>query len=439
MTEPLVYVLVINWNGVEHLDECFETLLAGTYQNARFLLVDNASEDGSVAFVREKFGSDPRVEILELERNLGWSGGNNAGMGRALESKAEYVLLLNNDTAIAPDAIGQMVAACLSDPDVGALAPKILLYENPQLLNSMGLEATDVGTAWDRGIGRLDGERWGSVEPVVGVCGAAFFLRVETLRKTGLLPTDFEIYLDDLDLSLRVWNAGYRIVTCPKAVVRHKFSSTMGEGRRARRKYYLNTRNRMRLIQRNYPVSRIPSILAHYAGAECRAVVRAMLDRELWRVGAHARSWFDALRYIPEGLRERRRRKESGLHECRFWDFIRSDLRFFPGVPFPVDGWYESVTIAGKTVRPMSETAYWDHAGGRLELTQVNPHPHLNSLRILITCGDEQVVTLAGSEPHTTLIEAPEGRLTFHAQTIFSADQTLESYDIGGWIGVRAL
>ena len=439
MSEPLVHVLVINWNGMDHLDECFRTLLAGTYENARFVLVDNASEDGSVAFVRETFGSDSRVEILELKVNFGWSGGNNAGMERAIECGAEYVLLLNNDTAIAPDAIGQMVAASESDADIGAVAPKLLLYDTPQLLNSMGLEATDIGTAWDIGIGRLDGERWETVEPIVGVCGAAFFLRVETLRKTGLLPTDFEIYLDDLDLSLRVWNAGYQIVTCPKAVVRHKFSSTMGEGARARRKYYLNTRNRMRLIQRNYPSAHLFSIMAHYVQAECRAVGRAALDREPWRVGAHLRSWLDSILYIPESRRERSQRKKIGLSECKFWDFIHTDRSFFPGVPFPVNGWYDPVTIAGRTARPMSETAYHDHGGGRLELTQINPYPHVHSLKIHIACEGKHILTLAGTEPHTTSVEAPEGRLTFHAENIFTADQTRESYDVGGWVGLRNL
>ena len=103
--QPLVYVLVINWNGIEHLAECFDTLLAGTYPNTRFLLIDNASTDTSVAFVRERYGNDPRVEILELPENLGWSRGNNAGIAHAMAASADYIFLLNNDTATDADAI----------------------------------------------------------------------------------------------------------------------------------------------------------------------------------------------------------------------------------------------------------------------------------------------------------------------------------------------
>jgi GT2 family glycosyltransferase len=88
---------------------------------------------------------------------------------------------------------------------------------------------------------------------VIGVCGGGAFLRVEALRRTGLLPSDFDIYLDDLDLSLQIWNAGYEVRSCPESRVRHKFGATMGAGKQYRRKYYLNTRNRLYILSRNFP------------------------------------------------------------------------------------------------------------------------------------------------------------------------------------------
>ncbi len=438
MADPLVHVLVISWNGKEHLEECFESLLGSDYPNARFVLVDNASEDGSVAFVQERFGADPQVEILELPQNLGWSGGNNAGIERALADGADYVFLLNNDTATDAEAIGRLVKLAEEDTTVGALAPKILLYDQPYLLNSIGLEATDIGTAWDRGMGRVDGPKWGGHRPVVGVCGAAFFLRAEALRKTGLLPADFEIYLDDLDLSLRVWNAGYQILTCPEAVVRHKFSSTMGHGARARRKYYLNTRNRLRLIERNYPASKLGRTLSRYALGEAKAISRALLDGAFWRVWAHKRSWLDALIYLPRARAERRRRKREGLDECRFWDLLRTDILFFPGIELPEEGWYEPVFINGATVTPMSSEAYYEHKGGALEVTQMNPFPQLAPYLIRVLEDGEVVATLSGSERRMTTLELSKGRIEFLADTIFDAEQTGEDFDIGGWLQLRA-
>lgn len=439
MAEPLVHVLVINWNGREHLEECFETLLKSDYANLRIVLVDNASDDGSVSFVRERFDGDARVDVLELERNFGWSGGNNAGIERALEAGADYVFLINNDTATEPGAIGHMVTAAEGDPSIGALAPKLLLYDHPQLLNSIGLEATSIGTAWDRGMGRLDGPKWGGHRPVAGVCGAAFFLRAEALRRTGLLPTDFEIYLDDLDLSLRLWNAGYQILTCPEARIRHKFSSTMGEEQHARRKYYLNTRNRMRLIERNYPLSKLPEILLRFGAAECRAIGRAMLDGAFWRVWAHKRSWIDALTYLPAARTERRRRKEAGLDECRFWDLISSDKSFFPGIELPQEGWYTQVSIGNKTLHPISASAYYEHKGGPLEIVQGNPYPQLGPYLIRICIEGEILATLGGSETRLTTLDLPKGRIEFVAETIFEAEQTGERIDIGGWLQLRAL
>ena len=228
-SDPLVHILVINWNGKEHLRDCFESLLASTYSNARFVLIDNGSEDGSVEFAKAEF-DDERIEFVELGENAGWAGGNNAGMERALAAGADYVLLLNNDTWTDPDAISRLVEMAEADPGLGALSPKLVLFDAPWLLNSVGLTATLNGGAWDMGLGRLDGSKWDNDDEIAGVCGAGFFIRTDALRVTGLLPTEFEIYLDDLDLSLRIWNAGYRIQLCAGAVIRHKFSATMGTG-----------------------------------------------------------------------------------------------------------------------------------------------------------------------------------------------------------------
>jgi len=334
MRNPLVHVLVINWNGMEHLEACFSSLLASNYLEARFVLIDNASTDGSAAFVRQHFGHDPRVEFVLLDKNLGWSGGNNAGMSRALELGADYVLLLNNDTRVAPDAILHLVALAQSAVQIGALAPKLLMFDEPRIINSVGLTASSIGAAWDRGIGEVNGPKWDEQVPVIGVCGAGFFIRCEALRKTGLLPEDFGIYLDDLDLSMRLWNAGYTILTCPESVVYHKFSATMGEGVQARRKYHLNTRNRVRIILRNFPRERLPIAFLDFALGETRALSRALLNREWWKVLVHLRTWFEALAYIPAALEERAARRHAGIAECCFWDLIVRRPQFFPGTEF---------------------------------------------------------------------------------------------------------
>jgi len=435
---PLVYVLVINWNGHAHLEECFTSLLESTYENVRFLLIDNASADDSVQFTEDRFGADPRVEILECPTNLGWSGGNNAGIEFARERHADYIFLLNNDTTIDSKCIEHLVHHAKQNPALGALAPKILMYDCPNILNSIGLQASRIGAAWDIGIGRLDAPEWNQEQDVLGVCGAACFLRVEALAKTGLLPEDFEIYLDDLDLCLRIWNAGYTIRTCPEAVVRHKFSASMGEGKRAQRKYYLNTRNRLRVVLRNYPASSALPIGWAYDMGELRAIGRALLNADFARIWAHKRSWLSGLLYLPTAMRERRRRKSLGIHTCRFWNLISKHDSFFPGTEFPQSGWYVSIVEQGKTLRPMSKHATFEHEGGPLHLELVNRYPTLPTLAVSIRSEGELVASLTSTEKPRATLDLPKSTLHFEADRILKTEDTGERVDIGGWFAIES-
>jgi len=431
MSEPLVYALIINWNGREHLADCFDSLLAGTYRNCRFMLVDNHSRDDSIAFVRERY-RDPRIEILALPENLGWSGGNNRGIERALDAGADYVFLLNNDTAAAPDAIEKLVAAAEASPGYGALAPKMLLFDAPHLLNSLGIECSIIGSSWDIGVGRLDGPRWNTPRKVLGVCGGAMFLRSAALRKAGLLP-DFQIYLDDLDLCLRIWNAGFEIWNCPEAVIRHKFSATMGAGNRLRQKYYLNTRNRMRLVLRNFPSSQLRGVLPRMLLGELKSVGRGILDGEYWKLWGHAKAWGASLAYLPEARRARKRYGTS----ARFWDQIRHDVLFFPGVELPENGWYAERSVNGEQLRPISRSATMPWEGGQLRITLVNCYPALGGAEVEVFAGGHVIARLAASERAEQTLTCPEGVLEFRAHQVFDADETGELCDFGGWLRVE--
>ena len=431
---PLVHVLVINWNGLEHLKACFDALLACTYANVRFVLVDNASEDDSAAFVRSQYGHDARVEILECPSNLGWSGGNNAGLRRAIDAGADYAFLLNNDTASAPDFLEPAVAAAEADPAIGVVASKMLLFDQPHLINSTGLECTHIGSSWDIGAGRLDGPRWNEAGPVLGACGGACLVRLSALEKTGLLPKEFGIYLDDLDLCLRMWNAGYRIVYCPESVVRHKFSATLGQGSRAHYKYFLNTRNRFRLLLRHFPLSKLLRHAPALFWGEVRAVGRGMLDGDFWKIPAHGKAWLSAAGYLPRALAERRRRRIAGQDACRFWSFIRTDRMFCPGVLLPENGWYPEITWKGRRLCPMSAVAEAQWHGGRLRVVYGACYPHLGAVEIAVASegGEERI--LRTQDIAEDEWDAPPGRLTFTARRIFEAEATGERMDLGGWV-----
>jgi len=429
MATPFVHVIIINWNGLEHLQDCYDSLLAGSYENVRYVLLDNASEDDSVAFVRDTYGDDERVEIVECDRNLGWSGGNNVGIRRALEANADYVFLLNNDTATAPDAMEHLVAMAEANPQLGCIAPKMLLFDEPGILNSVGLACSVIGACWDIGLGRLDGAKWASPEPVIGACGGAAFFRSEAIRKSGLLPEEFGIYLDDLDLCLRIWKQGYEIQSCPGATVRHKFSATMGSGKRLRHKYYLNTRNRSRLVMRNWPREAVIKHLPDFAKGEIRSVGRAGLNGELWKAAAHARSWISAARYATG-----HRPGTGSTEDCPFWPLVTMDPLFFPGAELPQNGWYEPRMVQGRTLCPISRAATLDVPAGPLRVTHANCYPHLGEAEVRVTQYGNTIATLTTSNIETVILKVQKGEVRFESDRIFDAEDTGEKADFGGWL-----
>ncbi len=434
MNPPRVYVIIVNWNGREHLDACLGSLLASTMESVAFLFVDNASSDGSVAFVRERFGADPRVEILGLELNRGWSGGNNAGIGRALEAGADYIFLLNNDTSTESGALESMVSTMENDETLGALAPRMVLFDQPEILNSVGLYLSVIGAAWDRGIGRLDSARWHEPVPVIGACGGALFLRASTLAKTGLLPEDFEIYLDDLDLCLRIWSAGFWIRTCPEAIIRHKFSATMGQGARARHKYYLNTRNRFRIVLRHFPLVRLSRVLPLLLVGELRAMGRAVLSGEVARVPAHFKAWCSALAYLPEARRFRR--AQPALPAPSYWSLVLDTPLFCPEVVLPEQGWYPPVTLKGERLRPVACHATVEVSAGPLQVRLVNCYPAPGLARLSIYSEDGCLATLETADAAELQLDFSGGMLTFRAESTFYLEDTGAAHDTGAWLQV---
>ena len=330
--DALVHVLVINWNGQAHLDACFRSLLAVDYEHVRFFLLDNASDDDSVEFVESTFGHDPRVGVIQCSENLGWSRANNRGMQAALNADADYVLLLNNDTRVEPDFLAQLVARAESDTKIGALSPRILMYDSPEIINSLGLEASIIGAGWDKAIGCRSDAVPKTDEPILGVCGAAMFIRCSALLDTGLLPEDFDIYLDDLDLSLRIWGAGYRIERIDASVVYHKFSATMGTGDSARHKYYLNTRNRSRIVLRNYPMGKIPLAFGAFVLGEVKSLGSALRDGDFWKIPLHLHAWTSTLLYLPRAVYYRQSNPALKNPQA-YWSMIRQRPLFFPGIP----------------------------------------------------------------------------------------------------------
>ena len=247
MKSPLISIIVLTCNGKEHLEECISALRKQTYSRTEIILVDNGSRDGSAEFVRRRFKAS--VRVVELSENIGYTGGNNAGIRAA---RGEYIAFLNDDTRADPRWLEKMYAALEGGPKFGMAAGKIVSYYHPDIIDNVGHLIYRDGTF--RGRGRLERDRgqYDQTEEVLAPSGCAFMVRKKILDRVGGFDEDFFIYGDDADLSLRVRLAGWKVIYVPTALVYHKYSATTGAY--SPFKAFLVERNRIWLTVKCFPL-----------------------------------------------------------------------------------------------------------------------------------------------------------------------------------------
>jgi GT2 family glycosyltransferase len=226
MSEPLVFIILVNWNGKIVILDCLDSLATISYNNFRIVVVDNASSDGSAQAIREQHSD---VVLLEQKENLRFAGGNNIGMHYALDHNAELICLLNNDTIVDKDFLTQLVARIGSDKNIGIVAPKIYYHDEPNRIWFAGGEISMwTGTMKHAGIREVDRGQHETSKVVDYATGCCILTKREVVEKVGMLDESFFIYAEDADWCMRVRRAGYSIVYEPRARVWHKLSVTSG-------------------------------------------------------------------------------------------------------------------------------------------------------------------------------------------------------------------
>jgi GT2 family glycosyltransferase len=217
------YVVIPNWNGLDFIEKCLESLRAQTVRH-HVIVVDNGSSDGSNRLVREKF---PEVELLEFPNNAGFAGGVNRGIRPALEGGARYVVLLNNDAVAEPTWLERLVAAADANPRVGAVAAKIL-KEDGHELDSTGDLYSVWGLPFPRGRDEADSGQYDGAEArgIFAASGGASLYRAEMLKEIGLFDERFFAYYEDSDIGFRGQLAGWKVLYEPAARVYHYVGGT---------------------------------------------------------------------------------------------------------------------------------------------------------------------------------------------------------------------
>jgi len=224
MSAPLVYVIVLSWNGLNDTLACLASLEAVHYSRYQTCLVDNGSTDGTVEVVGARF---PQVTVIANPRNLGFAAGNNLGLRHALAAGAGYALLVNNDATLAPDAIRHLVDAAEADPAAGLVGPLICYADRPQVIWSAGGEISLWrGRIAHRGLRQRDAGQFTQTVRVDYATACVLLVRCALLERIGLLDEAYFIYAEDADWCLRAVRAGYHTLFVPRARAWHAVSAT---------------------------------------------------------------------------------------------------------------------------------------------------------------------------------------------------------------------
>lgn len=236
---PYVIIIILNWNGWRDTLACVASCRKLTWPNYRIMVVDNGSTDDSEKILRQDLTG---VEIIQSGANLGFAGGNNIGIRKALELGADYVWLLNNDTVVDPQALTCLVEAMENDSGVGITGSKIFYHDEPGRIWFAGGMWRKGRLHWrQRGANQLDKGQFAEPCMVGSVSGCSMLVRSAAVDKIGLMNEHFFLYWEDTEWCARALAGGYQVLFVPGSMVWHKVSVSAKQSSYAQ--YYYFTRN----------------------------------------------------------------------------------------------------------------------------------------------------------------------------------------------------
>jgi len=290
-----VSIIIVNWNGRHLMQKCLPSVMESDAIGFNVIIVDNASTDRSVDWLKETY---PSVEIVENAENLGYAGGNNAAIRRSF---SEFVLLLNSDVEVARGWLEPLVQRIQSDPRIAAVVPKIMQYEDRHAFEYAGAAGgfiDDYGVPFARGriFRTVERDRGQYEEPadVFWGSGAALLLRRSALDEVGLLDERFFMHMEEIDLCWRLRRAGYRIVYEPGSRVFHIGGASL-DGSHPRKVYY-NVRNSLLMVYKNGACPQWARRLSVRIALDSAAAIRFIVTGHPRTAAAIARAHRDAHR-----------------------------------------------------------------------------------------------------------------------------------------------
>ncbi len=292
--KPVVSVIIPNYNGKKYLEPCLSNLFMSDYPNIEVIVVDNASTDDSVRFLKTDY---PQVKIIGFIRNTGFAYACNAGIKSA---SGEYIFLLNNDVELKPDYLSMLMDTLLERSEYTMATGKIMRFYNKTLIDAAGDGLTVGGEPYNRGHDQPDDGRFDKMEQIMGVCAGAAVYKKDVFEKIGGFDEDFFAYMEDVDLNLRALISGFKSVYVPQAVCFHHGNATFGTLSPIH--VFLTNRNKIYYILKNF---RMKWIFEHMAQIWNHQLEMAKLFSLTQKGGSFFKSRVSAIKKIPKMIFKR--------------------------------------------------------------------------------------------------------------------------------------
>lgn len=292
MASERLAVVILTWNNVRYTLECLQSLAAQAFP-CTIYVVDNASTDGTPECVASRF---PETHVIVNDDNLGFSGGNNVGLTAAFAAGAETVLLLNNDTTLAPDALAHLTEATHTHPQAGLLNPAILFAQPPHRIWFAGATLNpwtgwSYHTAYNTAYTALDP----GIRETCRSTGCALLVTRDCYERIGGLDDSFFMYVEDVEYSMRAQQAGFPVLLVPKAVVYHHVSVSAVE--KSPDTTYYGLRNTIITMDRLHPLPAIMQQMRHMLIVIGKIYYIAKPPSAFGRIGDIRDGYRDALRH----------------------------------------------------------------------------------------------------------------------------------------------
>jgi len=240
-------VILLNYNGARDTTDCIESLQGSSFKDFDVVVVDNASSHDSVELLKARW---PDITFIVNSRNMGFAGGNNFGIRHALKRGSEFVLLLNNDTTIDPDALGTLVRTMEENTQAGIVGGKVYYFDRPNVIWFAGGHFNAHSGFGDHyGKFEEDHGQYDRVRECDFITGCCMLIRREVCEKIGLLDDSYFLYYEDVDFCSRARRAGFSVLYQPSAVIYHKISRATSWDSPVY--IYFNLRNKLLYLHRN--------------------------------------------------------------------------------------------------------------------------------------------------------------------------------------------